>query len=95
MESLQASPSATTRQVAQSFLNRPFDTKAHDRQNSFIRRSTCPQCLETAVRFLLALDLKLNDKVNPTHYAWQAGVERSMFDAFSPPKEDSLVSFSI
>ena len=40
----------------------------------------CPQCLETAVRFLLALDLKLNDKVNPTHYAWQAGVGRSMFD---------------
>jgi hypothetical protein len=43
-----------------------------------IRCSTCPQCLETAVRFLLALDLKLNDKVNPTHYAWQAGVGRSL-----------------
>ena len=30
----------------------------------------------------MALDLKLNDKVNPTPYAWQAGVGRSMFISF-------------
>jgi len=49
-----------------------------NRQNSFIRCSICPQSLETAVRFIPALDLKLNDKVNPSHDAWQAGVRRSL-----------------
>ena len=34
VESLRASPSATTRQAAQSFFNRPFDTEAHHRQNA-------------------------------------------------------------
>jgi len=64
---------------AQSFLILTVRQIKSSRQAEFIiRYSTCPQCLETAVRFLLALDLKLNDKVNPTHYAWQAGVGRSL-----------------
>jgi len=42
--------------------------------------------------FFLALDLKLNDKVNPTPYARAGGCWA--FNAYSPPEADSMfISF--
>jgi len=77
VESLQASLSATTRQVASHFkVDRSI--KSSRQAEYTIRCWTCPQCLEAAVRSIPALDLKLNDKASPSHYARQAGVRRSL-----------------
>jgi hypothetical protein len=48
-----------------------------------VGRSTCPQCLDGRVSRIQPFDLYFDVNTNQMHYAWQAGVRRS------------LVSFSI
>jgi hypothetical protein len=48
-----------------------------------VGRSTCPQCLDGGVSRIQLFDLYIDVNTNHMHYAWQAGVRRS------------LVSFSI
>jgi hypothetical protein len=88
VESLQASPSATTRQVAQSFIEWTVRHKSSRQAEYIIRcsmltvrrrrigRSTCPQCLNGGVR---PIDMIYIPMLEPTKcYAWQAGVRRSI-----------------
>jgi hypothetical protein len=49
----------------------------------WVGRSTCPQCLDDGVSRIQPFDLYIDVNTNQMHYAWQAGVRRS------------LVSFSI
>jgi hypothetical protein len=58
------------------YLNRPFDTKAHDGRHTLfdVERSTCPQCLDSDVSINQPFDLYIDVNTNQMHYAWQAGV---------------------
>jgi hypothetical protein len=57
-----------------------------------VERSTCPQCLDTFPKLISAADWHLNNYINPTYYAWQAGVQCS-FTAFPPVFPASPVCF--
>jgi hypothetical protein len=43
-----------------------------------VGRSTCPQCLDGGVSRIQPFDLYIDVNTNQMHYAWQAGVRRSL-----------------
>jgi hypothetical protein len=47
-----------------------------------VGRSTCPQCLDGGVSRIQPFDLYIDVNTNQMHYAWQAGVRRSIFLLF-------------
>jgi hypothetical protein len=43
-----------------------------------VRRSTCPQCLDGGVSRIQSFELYIDVNTKQMHYAWQAGVRRSL-----------------
>ena len=57
-----------------------------------VGRSTCPQCLDSGVSSIQSFCLYADVSTNQMHYAWQAGVRRSIFSLFRPPEVSYEVS---
>jgi hypothetical protein len=47
-----------------------------------VGRSTCPQCLDSGVSSIQRFYLYADVSTKQMHYAWQAGVRRSIFSLF-------------